>query len=886
MAEAEGMEEYASLESMNIYQDLSAFVRGTPKGKRKLPPKPSITEKAEDGAPAPTKEVEEIVTLRIHIPALSIVTTMEFNASLLVYDVVLMIKSQVKELSKMETSKHFQLFIGAEEFKDGRWLSPKKTLKQLRLSSGVLVEFKSAVRDQRMKLMDGRVNRFPINEYFSVSVLIKSFCKCIGVKNASDYALCIDIEDDKLNSLDSKFTTFWLNDSQNLREQNISTEKVVAFRRRFYNDNRNVSKDDRKALNKVFGEISEAVISGRLPVAQSEATTCAAVIAQITLGDRGLIGKLDFKQFLPKDFQKNSVEKEVIDRYKRLQGLDEMMAKYRFFIEAKGLKHYGFKFFKVTEREAGKSNKEKTIFLGINPDVIVRVNSATKEMVSRWPLSKIHRFAASSSDISLDFGDWAHKLYNSYTQEATQIANLISSYYKNVQKCRYAFEDLKNLTELFTTPLDEEPLEAERSMIPKGPFGPSSGNADEKSKSKRKRKEGEEEVEDVVRTLAAQLSNLDEVRRVPSDEFNMPPDVEMTRQEVVSLADLLAVTVGDICCFFAAPESVRNYPALKQMSMTLAMQVPNLITQLKILAKKDQIEGMKESQFVPRAVAVAESAVPFLKAQEPGSKVNFIDLNRRAKSFIEALFGCKQEAENNTDSAVIVYKLTITQAAKSVNLAILHLLVCIKNLCKQCQCGPQQEDVIECASHVVEVAAQLYLLAPAMGVFENEEITAFILSLSDNICAAMNQAGGSCSEYLPPDALTDLIFAQEKVEKALNWHNELIEGGRNAANPIRVTAKLINEECSELITSPSSVVTQGRPLVGHLESLLETLTEEDDEDHPLFADAITELEEVTPKVTECSAELLQDLSNSHLEKLFVQQLIFIQMTMSHILHQI
>ena len=57
------------------------------------------------------------------------------------------------------------------------------------------------------------------------------------------------------DTLDKKFDTFWLNDYQTLRQQNVMPTDVIAFRRRFYNDNRNISKDDRQAIAKVFGEV-------------------------------------------------------------------------------------------------------------------------------------------------------------------------------------------------------------------------------------------------------------------------------------------------------------------------------------------------------------------------------------------------------------------------------------------------------------------------------------------------------------------------------------------------------------------------------------------------------------------------------------------------------
>lgn len=100
--------------------------------------------------------------------------------------------------------------------------------------------------------------------------------------------------------------------------------------------------------------------------------------------------------FLPKEYQKKEVLKEVTERYARLKGLDDKMAKYRFIVEAKGLKHYGFKFFKVLEKvDGGKWNKEKFVYLGVNPDVVVRVDYTTKEVS--------HHFMSSCRTADHDF---------------------------------------------------------------------------------------------------------------------------------------------------------------------------------------------------------------------------------------------------------------------------------------------------------------------------------------------------------------------------------------------------------------------------------------------------------------------------------------------------
>ena len=75
------------------------------------------------------------------------------------------------------------------------------------------------------------------------------------------------------------------------------------------------------------------------------------------------------------------MEKELNERYQRMVGLDDKMAKYRFLVEVSGMKHYGFKFFKVVEKiEKGRHSKDKFVYFGVNPDVIIRVNDQTKEV--------------------------------------------------------------------------------------------------------------------------------------------------------------------------------------------------------------------------------------------------------------------------------------------------------------------------------------------------------------------------------------------------------------------------------------------------------------------------------------------------------------------------
>jgi talin len=72
------------------------------------------------------------------------------------------------------------------------------------------------------------------------------------------------------------------------------------------------------------------------------------------------------------------LEDAIFVEYKKLTGMNEQNAKFRFVQQCRGLKTYGITCFEVQQK--GKGKKLETTLIGITKDAIYRMDPETKEI--------------------------------------------------------------------------------------------------------------------------------------------------------------------------------------------------------------------------------------------------------------------------------------------------------------------------------------------------------------------------------------------------------------------------------------------------------------------------------------------------------------------------
>jgi talin len=93
----------------------------------------------------------------------------------------------------------------------------------------------------------------------------------------------------------------------------------------------------------------------------------------------------------------------VLDEWKKLVGMNEVNARFRYVQLCRSLRTYGMTCFRVREKV---KDKKKLIdaLLCFTRDSIVRMEYDSKKIIKEQPLKHLLRWAASPETFTMDFG--------------------------------------------------------------------------------------------------------------------------------------------------------------------------------------------------------------------------------------------------------------------------------------------------------------------------------------------------------------------------------------------------------------------------------------------------------------------------------------------------
>ncbi|NXD05167.1 TLN1 protein, partial [Certhia familiaris] len=428
------------------------------------------------------------LSLKISIAngASSVVKTMQFEPSTMVYDACRMIRERVPE-AQTGQSNDFGLFLSDEDPKKGIWLESGKALDYYMLRNGDTMEYKKKQRPLKIRMLDGTVKTVMVDDSKTVTDMLMTICARIGITNYDEYSLVREIveekkeevtgtlkkdktllrDEKKMEKLKQKLHTDdelnWLDHGRTLREQGIDDSETLLLRRKFFYSDQNVDSRDPVQLNLLYVQARDDILNGSHPVSFDKACEFAGHQCQIQFGpyneQKHKPGFLELKDFLPKEYIKQKGERKIFMAHKSCGDMSEIEAKVQYVKLARSLKTYGVSFFLVKEKMKGK-NKLVPRLLGITKECVMRVDEKTKEVIQEWSLTNIKRWAASPKSFTLDFGDYQDGYYSVQTTEGEQIAQLIAGYIDIILK-------KKKSKDHFGLEGDEESTMLEDSVSPK-----------------------------------------------------------------------------------------------------------------------------------------------------------------------------------------------------------------------------------------------------------------------------------------------------------------------------------------------------------------------------------------------------------------------------------
>ena len=142
-------------------------------------------------------------------------------------------------------------------------------------------------------------------------------------------------------------------------------------------------------------------------------------------------------EFLPKEYvEVKRIEKIIYQEHCKHFSMSELSAKCHYIAKCRSMPTYGATFFLVKEKLKGR-NKLVPCLLGISCSSVMRVDKNTKEVLQRWELTSVKRWANRSTSFTMDFGE---SYYSVKTSEWESLSHLLGNYIDRIftESCKLA----------------------------------------------------------------------------------------------------------------------------------------------------------------------------------------------------------------------------------------------------------------------------------------------------------------------------------------------------------------------------------------------------------------------------------------------------------------
>jgi len=305
--------------------------------------------------------------------------------------------------------------------------------------------------DVHVKFSDRKVKTFSVDEKRTVREFAQDIGRRLGIKNTEEFSLQIQQAPDE----DGNECFSWLNPMQTLPEQRIRGGQVLLFKKKFYfNDISDDCNNDPVYFNLLFFQSRDAIINNMYTCNKEEAIQLAATLFQINFGDHnpnihkpGFLKPQDLRFFLPAEclvlwnIAFHKVEKMIYKEHRKLRGIKEVYAKFRYVQLCRTLKTYGAIFFPV-KQQSPSGMKEKlgpsstaSLLLGISRKCIFILTAKNKKFLLETPLFHLRRWAFNkeTSTFTLDFGDYEEGCFSFFTTEGEAIGQYLGDYIDFIQ---------------------------------------------------------------------------------------------------------------------------------------------------------------------------------------------------------------------------------------------------------------------------------------------------------------------------------------------------------------------------------------------------------------------------------------------------------------------
>lgn len=836
------------------------------------------------------------ISLKITITELGVTKTLQFYGDKTIVEVLREVREKIGDTTSGQDHGLFNP-------ENKKWLLNNKTLDFYDLKSGDTVEYKKKHRLLKIKMMDNTFKTIIVDESTNVASVTDSICRKIGITNPEEFSLAFDrgaksvsasVESlNKREKIKDKETIAvvavqWLNPEKCMPEQGVEDSEVLLLKKKFFFSDQNIDRNDPIQLNLLYVQSRDAVLSGEHICTPEEACQLAAMQLQVQFGnhDAEKLKKqdMDIATLLPPTFhKKKELLKLVFSEHKKLQGMKELNAKYRYVQICRSLKTYGITYFYVKEKLAGRT-KFVPRLLGVTRESVVRVDCETKEILKFWPIGQLKRWAATPTTFTLDFGDYADAFYCVQTSEGESISQLISGYIDIIMRRKKEGQRSVDLENEETAAIEENfnpsygtSISLSRtahsmgseyfggSVAHLGSFQSSSAIYNQSKKNIQISESlgglnypaasyndipgfgvvlhGNTETQNsLLQAIHSSVANLNastiEVKQgmglVPTAEDFLSGLYNVGNQiGLENIGDQISLLLANVCSVLNQASGINGEiePKIFASSvLSISTCFSILVNGLRHFASLP--DGQAKSSLIQESIiSLATGLSKFLNAAQPAITGNASrqELMISSKSVGAVLLGMLKLLDRELTKEDHVKKLM--DFGKEVNLLVMNnLLTEARNVAIKCIDGKSQQDVINCSKNVATASAQLIacleLLAPVVGSPAcQDQVADSINIIQDNTVHLIRKSQGSENKQ----GIQQLILIAKNLDESLADILMFMAGrtkSKTDSSEMERQFDMINSSCMEIKSSLGDsfkVSENGRNLVSQLNTFVSAL---------------------------------------------------------------
>ncbi|KAL7717003.1 Talin [Entamoeba marina] len=377
---------------------------------------------------------------------------MSFSFSATIYDILISIRD--KQPNELNLEEYALFYPDDSSFGKGKWLIPQRTIESYDLVTDCKLWFRRRMQVVRVLLPDGSTKKMMLDVCQNVKGIIYAIADKLSLNHPEAFGLIVS------------GTNKFLRMKASLYEV-MDPDDVVTIKKRHYIQEGELNKEDPMLLHLSYIQAHDSVANGHYPCTKDEIIRFGSLNAMIDIGKWDETKKQSsikhkINQFIPEKWQKKEIEKEIFAKWKSMNAMTPIDAKYKYLQLCMTLRSYGMNIYHggvepkgVPHQSDPKKRKLIPVIMAFSPAELKMMTPDHKIIVCE-PYEHLRNWKYTAESILFDFAKYNNgEVINFFTSEGEDIYSLVLGYNEIIAlkatKTSDNDKDVENATEVLLT---------------------------------------------------------------------------------------------------------------------------------------------------------------------------------------------------------------------------------------------------------------------------------------------------------------------------------------------------------------------------------------------------------------------------------------------------